>query len=134
MGERAIAAPPTSGDPGYVALEGGNARVEVVPSHGGRIRSLRLAGHEWLVQSPNGDGPKQGEPALAGAGWDECAPAAGGGTIPEWVKGIGGRPVPVGGEARLQAPEVSLRTDAEGHRLSCRWHGDRLPYHPLRPC
>ncbi len=129
MGERARAAPlETEGDPGFIALEGGDARVEVVPRHGGRIRSLHLFGREWLVQSPSGDGPTSGRSPLAGAGWDECAPAAGGGTVPEWVKGIGGRPIPVGGEARLQSPEISLHTDAEGHRLSCRWRGERLPW------
>ncbi len=115
-------------EPGFIALEGGDARVEVVPSHGGRIRSLHLFGREWLAQSPDGSGPRAGQSALAGAGWDECAPAAGGGTVPEWVKGIGGRPIPVGGEARLQTPEVELHTGAEGHSLRCTWRGERLPW------
>ena len=123
-----ITRPSPEATPGFVALEGGDARVEVVPTHGGRIRSLRLRGREWLAQSPEGSGPRAGESVLAGAGWDECAPAAGGGTIPEWVKGVGGRPIPIGGEARLQEPEVSLHTDAEGHRVVCTWRGERLPW------
>lgn len=114
--------------PGFVALEGGGARVEVVPSQGGRIRSLQLGGREWLVQGGADAAPRSGTGALAGAGWDECAPAAGAGTVPEWVKGIGGRPIPAGGEARLQVPDVDLRTSAEGHTLRCTWRGERLPW------
>jgi hypothetical protein len=123
-----ISRPSPEAAPGFVALQGGDASVEVVPRHGGRIRSLRLGGHEWLAQSSDAAGPRAGDSVLAGAGWDECAPAAGGGTIPEWVKGVGGRPIPIGGEARLQEPEVSLHTDAEGHRLVCTWRGERLPW------
>lgn len=115
-------------EPGFIALEGGGARVEVVPSHGGRIRSLQFSGREWLAQAPDGSGPEAGQSPLAGAGWDECAPAAGGGTVPEWVKGIGGRPVPVGGEARLQTPEVALHTGPDGHHLTCTWRGERMPW------
>jgi hypothetical protein len=114
--------------PGFVALEGGDARVEVVPAHGGRIRSLRIAGREWLAQAPTHTGPQQGESPLAGAGWDECAPAAGGGTVPEWVKGCGGRPIPIGGEARLQPPEIAVHTDDSGNRLTCTWRGERMPW------
>lgn len=123
-----------SSGPGFIALEGGDARVEVVPTHGGRIRSLRLGGREWLLQGAAHEGPLGGAApganagALGGAGWDECAPAAGAGTVPEYVKGIGGRPVPAGGEARLQVPEVELRTGVEGHTLRCTWRGDRLPW------
>lgn len=117
-----------STEPGFVALEGGGARVEVVPTQGGRIRSLQLGGREWLLQGGAAEAPQSETGVLAGAGWDECAPAAGAGTIPEWVKGIGGRPIPAGGEARLQVPDVDLRTGHEGHTLRCTWRGDRLPW------
>lgn len=123
-----ITRPSPEAAPGFIALEGGDARVEVVPTHGGRIRSLQLFGREWLLQARDGAGPRQGQSALAGAGWDECAPAAGGGTVPEWVKGVGGRPVPLGGEARMQEPAVALQTGPEGHRLTCTWRGERLPW------
>ena len=113
-------------EPGFIALQGGEARVEVVPAMGGRIRSLRLRGREWLVQG--GAPPSSTVGVLAGAGWDECAPAAGAGTVPEWVKGIGGRPIPAGGEARLQVPELDLRTGTEGNSLRCTWRGERLPW------
>jgi len=115
-------------EPGYVALQGGEARIEVVPALGGRIRSLRLGGREWLVQGGASSAPRSGVGAFAGAGWDECAPAAGACTVPEWVKGIGGRPVPAGGEARLQVPQVDLRTTPDGNRLACTWRGERLPW------
>jgi hypothetical protein len=115
-------------EPGHIALHGGDARIEVVPAQGGRVRSLRLAGREWLVPSDGVSAPRSGIGVLAGAGWDECAPAAGAGTMPEWVKGLGGRAIPPGGEARLQMPSVDLRTTAAGHQLTCRWQGERLPW------
>lgn len=115
-------------EPGFIALQGGDARIEVVPTQGGRVRSLRLAGREWLVQGGPETAPHAGVGVLAGAGWDECAPAAGAGTVPEWVKGLGGRAVPPGGEARLQVPSVDLRTGADGHQLTCTWQGERLPW------
>lgn len=113
---------------GHVALEGGDARIEVVPSLGGRVRSLRIGGREWLLQGGEGSDPRSGRSPMAGAGWDECAPAAGGGTVPEWVKGIGGRSIPPGGEARSQLPEIALHTTAEGHQVTCVWRGERLPW------
>lgn len=119
---------PSRTEPGFIALEGGESRIEVVPQHGGRVRSLRLGGREWLLPASPGTEPRVGGRPIEGAGWDECAPAAGGGTVPEWVKGIGGRPVPVGGETRTKVPEVQLRTDAGGHAVECVWRGDRLPW------
>lgn len=118
--------------PGYVALEGGQARVEVVPAQGGRVRALRLGGREWLLAGAPTDAPDAAHPPLGGFGWDECAPAAGAGAMPEWVKGHGGRTVPAGGEARLQVPQVELRTRPEGHALTCTWRGDRLPWTLVR--
>ncbi len=117
-----------SEQPGFIALEGGTTRIEVVPSLGGRVRSLRIGGREWLLQGGAESAPQSGSSPMTGAGWDECAPASGGGTIPEWVQGIGGRPVPPGGEARLQLPEVTLLTGDDGHQLTCTWQGDRLPW------
>ncbi len=114
--------------PGFIALEGPGSRVEVVPSHGGRIRALVLGGRDWLVRPAADAAPRAEASVLAGAGWDECAPAAAAGTVPEWVKGYGGRAIPAGGEARLQVPSIELRTGADGHRLRCTWRGERLPW------
>lgn len=114
--------------PGYIALEGGDSRVEIVPELGGRVRSLHLFGHEWLLQGGDESLPKAGRSTLAAAGWDECAPSAGGGAMPEWVKGVGGRALPVGGEARLQKPETSLHTEFDGHHVTCTWRGERMPW------
>ncbi len=115
-------------DPGFIALEGGDSRIEVVPTLGGRVRSLDLFGHEWLLPTDARTAPRLNQLAMAAAGWDECAPCAGGGTVPEWVKGVGGRQLPVGGEARAQSPETVLSTEAEGHRLICTWRGERMPW------
>ncbi|HRQ78577.1 MAG TPA: hypothetical protein PLY94_08245, partial [Gemmatimonadaceae bacterium] len=91
-------------EPGFVALEGGDSRIEVVPTLGGRVRSLDLFDHEWLLPTSAHTLPKLNQAPMAAAGWDECAPSAGGGQVPEWVKGVGGRALPVGGEARGQVP------------------------------
>lgn len=115
-------------EPGYIALEGGDSRIEVVPSQGGRVRSLHLFGREWLLPGGEAEHPKHERPPIAGAGWDECAPCAGGGPMPSWVKGVGGQPLPVGGEARRQHADTSLVTDAEGHNVVCVWRGERLPW------
>jgi len=116
-------------EPGFIALEGGDSRVEIVPGHGGRIRSLHLFGREWLLPGGDAQLPQSGRAAIMGAGWDECAPSAAGGTVPEWVKGVGGRQLTVGGDARLQVPETALITDAEGHKVSCKWRGgERMPW------
>lgn len=114
--------------PGFIALEGGDSRVEIVPQQGGRVRSLHLFGREWLLQGEAESLPRAGRSPLSAAGWDECAPSAGGGEMPEWVKGVGGRALPVGGEARLQQPETSLYTEHDGHHVTCVWRGDRMPW------
>ncbi len=115
-------------NPGFIALEGGDSRVEVVPQLGGRVRSLHLFGHEWLLAGGEESDPRAGRPPLAAAGWDECAPSMGGGAMPEWVKGVGGRALPVGGEARLQQPETRLHTESDGHHVTCTWRGERMPW------
>lgn len=48
--------------------------------------------------------------------------------MPDWVKGAGGRALPVGGEARLQLPETRLHTDRDGHQVTCVWRGERMPW------
>lgn len=113
---------------GFIALEGGDSRIEVIPTLGGRVRSLHLFGHEWLLDGGEDSYPRAGRPPLRAAGWDECAPSVGGGAMPEWVKGVGGRALPIGGEARLQVPETRLHTEADGHHLTCTWRGERMPW------
>lgn len=50
--------PAAAGEPGSIALTGGDARIEVVPTLGGCVRSLQMGGREWLAP---------------GEGWDEEA-------------------------------------------------------------
>ena len=94
-------------EPGSITLHGGDARIEVVPAEGGRVRSLQLAGREWLMQGVRSSAPPSGGGVLAGAGWAESAPTA---------------------ETHLPTPSVDLRTSAEGHQLTCVWQGDALPW------
>jgi hypothetical protein len=94
-------------EPGSITLHGGDARIEVVPAEGGRVRSLQLAGREWLVQAVRSSAPPSSGGVLAGAGWAECAPTA---------------------DTHLPTPGVDLRTSAEGHQLTCVWQGDALPW------
>ncbi len=95
---------------------------------GGRVRSLHLFGREWLLEGDENSAPRANASLLAGAGWDECAPSAGGGRIPDWVKGFGKKVVPYGGEARLQPIEALVATDTEGHRVTCVWRGETMPW------
>lgn len=114
--------------PGFIALEGGDSRVEIVPLEGGRVRSLHLFGREWLLDGEEPRLPRAARAPTSGAGWIECAPSAGGGVVPQWVKGSGGRTLPLGGEARLQVPETSLHSDHEGHKVTCVWRGTLMPW------
>jgi len=119
--------PAARANPGFIALEGGDSRVEIVPEHGGHIRSLHAFGREWLLQGDE-TAPKAGRAPIKGTGWEECAPSAGGGTMPDWVKGAGGVAMTTGGEARTQRPETVLVTDTEGHKVTCTWSGATLPW------
>lgn len=114
--------------PGTIVLEGGDARVCVVPAHGGRVSALRVGGREWLLPPAPAVAPSADEPVMAGGGWDECAPSAGGGSLPDAVKAQGTRTVPRGGETRLQHPSVDLQTTPEGHVLRMQWQGSALPW------
>lgn len=127
-----MASASVAAEPGFIALEGGDSRIEVVPTLGGRVRSLDLFDHEWLLPTSPETRPALNQAPMSAAGWDECAPSAGGGQIPGWVKGVGGRALPVGGEARAQVPDTQLSTDPEGHKLSCTWHGERMPWQLTR--
>lgn len=100
--------------------------MEVVPAEGGRIRSLHMFGREWL--SGGSERPAREAPLMGGAGWEECAPAAAEGSLPDWVKGLGGRANPAGGEARAQRPETTVATEDGAHRVACTWRGQRLPW------
>ncbi|MBX3173822.1 MAG: hypothetical protein KF709_05385 [Gemmatimonadaceae bacterium] len=120
----------TQVEPGYIALEGGDSRVEVVPTDGVLVRSLHLFGREWLLQPSvaRAAARAQGVHPTSDFGWIECAPVAGGGTVPSWVKGIGGQQFKPGGELRSRMPELALATDDEGHKLTSTWLGARAPW------
>ena len=118
---------PSREGPGFIALEGGDARVELVPTHGGLVRSLECFGTEWMLAGDD-VAPKAGTHPWKLTGWVECAPSAGGGTVPEWVKGVGGTVLPAGGTARTQVPVTTLTTDHEGHKCTMRWTGERMPW------
>lgn len=124
----ASTSPTPAESPGFIALEGGDSRVEVVPAEGGRVRSLHLFGREWLVAGP---ASTDGSP-MTGSGWVEYAPAAAAGAMPDWVKGFGGRPNPAGGEALRQRPAVTIATEDGAHRVTCTWRGRELPWELTR--
>lgn len=124
---------PAPRDFGYVELRGGEARVLVVPSLGGRVAELWCGARQWLWQNPQL--PMQ-VPA-PGASWvevgdtgglDDCFPTVGACRVPGWVKGAGGVELPDHGELWARAPEVEVRTSPDGQRVTCRWVGERLPY------
>jgi hypothetical protein len=123
-----VGTPLAAAEPGFVALEGGGSQIRVVPTQGGRVHSLMLSNHEWLLPTSPATLPMLHQAPMAAAGWDECAPSAGGGAVPIWVKGVAARDLPLGGEARTQVPETTLSTDPDGHTLTCTWRGERMPW------
>ncbi|MBX9929869.1 MAG: hypothetical protein K2X99_13265 [Gemmatimonadaceae bacterium] len=122
---------------GSAAIEGGGSQVEVIPEVGARVRSLRLAGRQWLWHDPD-------RPVIAGevgasfrdigerGGWDECFPSIAPGRVPEWVKGSGGRALGDHGDCWTQAPSLTLATDVAGHRASCTWRAREMGWRLTR--
>jgi galactose mutarotase-like enzyme len=116
-----------------VELRGGDARVVILPSLGGKIAELWLGGRQWLWQSPviplapGTDGASYVETADSG-GFDECFPTVGPCRIPGWVRGVGGVELPDHGELWSQQPQVDVRTTPDGQIARCSWTGSRMPY------
>ena len=125
---------PSPRDFPFVELCGGETRVLVVPSLGGKIAELWTGAHQWFWQNPvipldvevnAGSYLETGDTG----GLDECFPTVGGCRVPGWVRGFGGIELPDHGELWSQAPLVEVRTHSAGQRVRCRWTGVRLPYH-----
>lgn len=124
---------PTSADFGFIELRGGDSKVVLVPSLGGKITELLLGGRQWLWTSDvipyarGIDGMSYVETADSG-GMDECFPTVGACRVPGWVRAFGGLELPDHGELWSQEPAVDLRTGSEGHQATMTWRGVRLPY------
>ena len=124
---------PTASDFGYAELRGGGTRVVIVPALGGKIAEMELAGRQWLWRSdvipyaPGEDGASYVETADTG-GYDECFPTVGECRVPTWVRDFGGVTLPDHGELWSQAPEIDVRTSADGQVATTQWTGRRLPY------
>lgn len=118
---------------GFVELRGGGSRLLVVPSLGGRIVELELAGRQWLWSNdvipwgPGVDGASYVETADSG-GFDECFPTVGACRVPGWVRRFGGVEFPDHGELWSQVPDVDVRTGPDGQIVECLWRGLRMPY------
>ena len=124
---------PVPADFGYVELRGGETRVVIIPSLGGKIAELALCGRQWLWKSDvipyarGIDGMSYVETADSG-GYDECFPTVGSCRIPGWVRAFGGVELPDHGELWSQEPELEILTGSDGQRAVLTWHGSRLPY------
>ncbi len=124
---------PDPRDFGFVELRGGGTRLLIVPSIGGRIAELEIAGRQWLWNSdliPWGAGV-EGESYVETAdfgGYDECFPTLGACRVPGWVKHFGGIELPDHGELWSQVPQVDVRTSPGGQIAELTWNGNRMPY------
>lgn len=124
---------PVPGDFGFVELRGGDTRVVIVPSLGGKIAEMELGGRQWLWKSDvipyarGIDGMSYVETADSG-GYDECFPTVGSCRIPGWVRAFGGVELPDHGELWAQEPELEIHTGVEGQSAVLTWRGSRLPY------
>ncbi|MBI2408364.1 MAG: hypothetical protein HYV19_08715 [Gemmatimonadetes bacterium] len=118
---------------GSVELRGGNARVVIIPSLGGKISELWFGERQWLwrnAQLPYRT-PVAGASYVLTAdsgGLDECFPTVGACTLPSLVRGAGGRELADHGELWAQQPALALTTNDDGHRAHLAWRGDQLPY------
>jgi galactose mutarotase-like enzyme len=114
-------------------LRGGETRVVLVPSLGGKITELFMGGREWLWTSDviplsrGIDGMSYLESGDSG-GFDECFPTVSSCRVPGWVRAFGGIELPDHGELWSQEPQLSVRTAADGQRAIFTWRGVRLPY------
>ena len=130
---RRVAAVAPAQEFGTVELRGGDARVVIVPALGGKISELWFGERQWLWKNPQlpfrmpEAGASYGLTADSG-GCDECFPTAGACTLPSLVRGAGGRALPDHGELWSQQPELTITTEAQGHRAHLVWTGECLPY------
>ena len=136
---RSRAAPPIPRveDFGFAELRGGGSRVVIVPSLGGKIAQMELAGRQWLWTSdvmpyamPD-ENEAYAETADTG-GYDECFPTVASCRVPTWVKGFGGIELPDHGELWSQTPAIDVRTSPDGQSATTAWIGRRLPYRLTR--
>ncbi len=124
---------PEATDFPHVELRGGDTRLVIVPSLGGKIAIWESAGRDWLWKSdiiplaPGEAGRSYVETADTG-GFDECFPTVGACRVPGWVKQFGGYELPDHGELWSQEPAVDVRTGPAGQSVTCQWEGKVLPY------
>ncbi|MDQ8154985.1 MAG: hypothetical protein P3B98_10020 [Gemmatimonadota bacterium] len=128
-----MAAAPAPTAFGTVELRGGNARVVLVPSLGGKLSELWFGERQWLWRNPQLPFrlPTPGTSYVLTAdsgGYDECFPTVGACALPSLVRGAGGRELPDHGELWSQQPSLQLTTGEAGHRAHCVWQGEALPY------
>ncbi|MCC6317437.1 MAG: hypothetical protein IT361_07045 [Gemmatimonadaceae bacterium] len=117
----------------FIELVGGESRVLVLPTLGGKIAELWMAGRQWLWENPviplsaGIDGESYVETADTG-GMDDCVPSIGACRVPGWVRTFGGTEIPEHGELWSREPVVDVRTSAAGQLVRCSWESQRLPY------
>ena len=106
---------------GTVELQGGDARVVLIPALGGKIAELWLGARQWLWKNPQlpfrlPDAKASYVLSADSGGWDECFPTVGACTLPSLVRGAGGRELPDHGELWSQQPALTLTTGDDGQR------------------
>ncbi len=124
---------PTAADFGFLELHGGETRVVLIPSLGGKITELFMGGREWLWTSDviplsrGIEGTSYLESGDSG-GFDECFPTISSCRVPGWVRSFGGIELPDHGELWSQEPSLEVHTEPDGQRAIFTWQGKRLPY------
>ena len=124
---------PPASEFGFIELRGGESRVVIVPSLGGKLTELFMGGRQWLWTSDvipfarGIDGTSYVEAGDSG-GFDECFPTVGACRVPGWVRAFGGVELPDHGELWCQEPAMEVRTAPDGQRVILTWKGVRFPY------
>ncbi len=118
---------------GFAELTGGSTRVVIVPSLGGKIAQIEMAGRQWLWRNDDipfaepVDGASYADTADSG-GYDECFPTVAPCHLPGHLKRYGGLALPDHGELWAQRVECTVETLDEGLRARIQWEGRRMAY------
>ena len=128
---RRTGAAPSGSLPGEVELQAAGARVVIVPSLGGRITAIDLAGRQWLAGGPPPDGDLPESARGAATGYEEAFPTVAAARLASKNSGLA-IDFPHLGEARTLAPAVNVVTLEGALEATCTWNGDRMPYRLVR--
>lgn len=118
--------PSATSEPGFATLASGTSSLTLLPSLGGRVRDVTLAGRQWLWHNPDAAFTAASEDASLGeavgsGGFDECFPTIAACRLPGWVEGSAGAKIAERGALWQQRCETAVGTGEAGNSARCAW-------------